>query len=68
MWRRVEALKAAGAERWDPGELHVVESMLARAQTAAPGLRRHLEERARRHLFAVEIRFEGARRRALGGP
>ncbi|MFZ9886536.1 MAG: hypothetical protein ACO3JL_03445 [Myxococcota bacterium] len=35
--------------------------LLEHAEGAREGLRRRLEERARRHVFALELRFEAAK-------
>lgn len=61
MLGRALALQAAGAERFDPGHMQAIFRLLDRAEGAREGLRRRLEERARRHLFALELRFESAK-------
>lgn len=60
MFRRALALKASGIERFDAGELAAIESMLARAESLREGARRRLEERARKQLFSLELRFQAA--------
>jgi hypothetical protein len=61
---RLNALRASGADRFDEADIRLVESMLERAAKASPGVRRRLEERARGHLFRLELRFESARNKA----
>lgn len=66
MQGRALALRAAGVERFDAGEVHAIEALLARAASSRDGVRRRLEERARQHLFTLELRFRSAQVQALG--
>lgn len=61
---RVYALREAGAASYDAADLRFIESLLARAEQASAGTRARLKDRARRHLFALELRFAAARRLA----
>ncbi len=60
MERRALALRAAGVERFDAGEIIAIEGMLERAAASREGVRRRLVERARKHLFTLELRFRAA--------
>lgn len=61
---RAIALLASGVERFDAAEVRFIDTLLERAATSREGVRARLEERAQKHMFALELRFRSAERRA----
>lgn len=61
---RALALLASGVERFDAAEVRFIDALLERAATSREGVRARLEERAKQHMFALELRFRSAEVRA----
>lgn len=61
---RALALLASGVERFDAAEVRFIDALLERAASSREGVRARLEERAKKHLFALELRFRAAEGRA----
>jgi hypothetical protein len=57
---RALALLASGVERFDAAEVRFVDALLERAASSREGVRARLEERAKKHMFALELRFRSA--------